>query len=389
VSRASVSLFNSPLHSLNLPKKRPPEPVWESDTAKWAIVDSSVVAGRTLKQTLQAALDDQSKTTVCLTAGKQLAFGAADTVYVRGATSRILTAGAELTGGALIMIIQDAAAGPSAVKIERFTTGGGRMSIISRTVRTVILESMSITDIAIEGAGDHFVSDIVTPVSLRNANAHLWAWQYDAEGSGNTYMLDVASGTAWIFGWKDEGDGTSVRMTGGTAEVIGFLNYAGCTPAKPDSLAQFIIANAAFSVAGATQLNYCGTYYHLLARETRGGQTRELRSETNPNRYDLPLFTAYVAPIGKKIAATGDALTVDVAQPCDRLLRVTCALPVAGRLTMEIINARGQVIGTWTSGNLARGEHRMEYALPVRPHGLYYLRFSAPGNESVRRMLAM
>lgn len=264
------------------------------------------------------------------------------------------------------------------------------MSIICRTGRTVILESMTVTDIALEGAGDLFVSDIVTPVAVRNANAHLWGWQYNAEAGGSTINLDVSSGTAWIFGWKDEGDGTSVRMTGGTAEVIGFLNYAGCTPAKPDSMAQFSIANAAFSVAGATQLNYCNTYYHLLARETHGGQTRELRSENNPNRYDLPLFTAYTAPIQKRLATAVDGeLTAILSRLSGRTLQALLIVPAPGRVIMELITARGQVAQTWTSAYLSAGVHEIGYILPVRPHGIYYLRFSQAGNAAVKHLLVM
>ena len=66
ISRAGMSLFNSPIVSLNLPVKRAPEPVWESDLTKWANMKTHKTGSRTDAQALQAAIDDTTKTVVCI-----------------------------------------------------------------------------------------------------------------------------------------------------------------------------------------------------------------------------------------------------------------------------------------------------------------------------------
>jgi len=295
-SHRPVTLFPSPEHTLNLPKKYPPEPPWEQAMSKWAnpddyrnfagAVDTALVNARAL----QAAIDDTTKTAVCLPCCKQ--FPVKGPIYLRGRIARFTSVGSTIKAAdaAAAIIVRDGAA--PVVKIDRLSSNMSPFPIIHRSSRTLILESLCMGNFRHEGTGDLFITDCVSPLTITNAAAHAWAWQFDAEGSRGS-MLTMSGGTAWIFGWKDEGMGTSVRMTGGTAEILGFSNRSSCTQAKPDTLPQFAIVNASFSAAGATQSNYCDNYYSLIVKETRGGVTRELRPAGNPHRYDLPLFAGF------------------------------------------------------------------------------------------------
>jgi hypothetical protein len=260
VSHRPVTLFPSPERTLKLPKKFPPEPVWEQTMTRWALVDNyRNFAGTTdtplvNARALQAAIDDTSKTAICLPCCKQ--YSIRGPVYIRGKISRITTVGSTLTAAdsTTQLIIADGTA--PVVKLDRLCSSFTNLPIVDSTSRTVVLQSLCVGDFRHKGAGDLFIVDCVSPLKMTNAAAHTWAWHFDAEGSTG-YMLDMTAGTARIFGWKDEGMGTSVRMTGGVAELLGFFNRSSCTQPKPVDSAQFIISNAQFSAAAATQNNYC------------------------------------------------------------------------------------------------------------------------------------
>jgi len=285
VSLPAASLFGAPRKSLDLPVKRPPEPVWESDTAKWAVITDYLKAGRTDAQALQAAIDDPAKTTVCIPLRKP-EFMIDDTVYVRGTIRHMIGTGGSIKGKGALVVIDGVA---PVVKLHKLATNLTAFPLICRTKRTVICESILLSEIRAEGTGDVFVVDVVCPLTVDNPKAHAWAWQYDAEGSEGS-MLIVKAGTVRIFGWKDEGVAISATCTGGMTEILGFLNYSAC-PDKKDT-PQFIVQNADFTLAGAHQTNFCNTWYSVLVKETRGDSTRVLLNKENVNGNNVPLFTA-------------------------------------------------------------------------------------------------
>jgi len=298
-SHGCISLFNSPLRSLNLPIKYPPEIAWEQDTSKWANI-LKYAAGRNDAQALQAAIDDPTKTTVVIPKDKDCSINTA--VYVRGAIRRIITSGGVITGTGSLVV--DNGVEP-AVILEKLNCNLTSFPFIQRSNRTVLMESVLPSEIRHEGAGDLFLSDVICPLIMNNAQAHAWAWGYDAEGGGN--MLEVSAGTAWIFGWKDEGTGTSVYQTGGTVEVLGFFNYSNGT-AK--TMPEIILTGGNFSLASGVQCRYSNKY-NILVRQTYGGTTKELLATANPTgfptTFDMPQFTAYDAAstvsLGPSIAA--------------------------------------------------------------------------------------
>jgi hypothetical protein len=286
-SHGCISLFNSPLRSLNLPIKYPPEVAWEQDTSKWANI-LKYAAGRNDAQALQAAIDDPTKTTVVIPKDKDCSINTA--VYVRGTIRRIITSGGVITGAGSLVV--DNGVEP-AVILEKLNCNLTSFPFIQRSNRIVLMESVLPSEIRHEGTGDLFLSDVICPLIMNNAQAHAWAWGYDAEGGGN--QLEVSAGTAWIFGWKDEGTGTSVYQTGGTVEVLGFFNYSNGT-AK--TMPEIILTGGNFSLASGVQCRYSNKY-NILVRQTYGGTTKELLATANPagfpTTFDIPQFTAYDA----------------------------------------------------------------------------------------------
>jgi hypothetical protein len=377
-SHRPVTLFPSPEHTLNLPKKYPPEPAWEQTMSKWAnpddyrnftgATDTALVNARAL----QAAIDDTAKTAVCLPCCKQ--FPIKGPIYLRARIARFTSVGSTLQGAdsTTAIIVQDGAA--PVVKIDKLSSNFTVLPIIHRSSRTLILESLSVGEFRHEGTGDLFITDCVSPLTVTNAAAHAWAWHFDAEGSTGS-MLSMTGGTAWIFGWKDEGMGTSVRMTGGAAELVGFANRSSCTQVKPDTLPQFIFANASFSAAGATQNNYCDNYYSLLVSETRGGVTRELRPAANPHRYDLPLFAGFDSAFTPQAAPpAGSPPGVRIKGHSLRILRGAGA-----PMRVELFNMRGQTLAAQTE--LTDGQ---SIALPAHARGVYCVRIGSGKGEMVR-----
>jgi hypothetical protein len=349
-SHGAISQFTSPTHSLNLPIKRPPEPDWEQDLTKWADV-SKYTTGRTDAAAFQAAIDDPAKTVVIFPRGRD--YNLTGDVVVRGNIKMIISAGAEFAGNGAISIA-DAAGSPPVVKLMKLMgTTTDAVTVIQKSSRTVILESISLNvngaaGVIHQGSGDLFATDMVNPLRVTNPLAHAWIWHYDAERG--TYQLTVQAGTVWIFGWKDEGSGSSGSMTGGMTEILGFVNYGG-----DSTVPQFVINNAAVSVAMGVKAIY-GAGYTTIVRETRNGVTKDLLSTANPlgypTQYDLPLYCAYDAtraekPIARD-AARSDALRIDAAAPGRGMVTVRWSAPSRAPATLSLVNARGQTVWSLT-----------------------------------------
>jgi len=293
-SAAAASLWTGrPTHTMNLPIKRPPEPLWEQDTAKIANIEAYMggLGGnrRSPRQALQVAIDDPKNTMVRIPSGKNYLMD--DTIFVRGNITRIC--GPSTFSGAGPIIITDEGTAP-VVKIEKLICAP---PIIKRTSRTVILQELEVsgssqfgdTSIFIEAPGDAFIASVCAVMNISNPKAHVWAWHYNAEGLGND--LQVNAGLVWIFGWKDEHYGIKTRIHGGATEILGFLEYADAANKGSDPIHQ--ITDADFCIAGMSHFSFGGGPYSVLVSETRAGVTRTLPVSSNPSGQSLPLFIAY------------------------------------------------------------------------------------------------
>ncbi|HUT61137.1 MAG TPA: glycosyl hydrolase family 28-related protein, partial [Phycisphaerae bacterium] len=139
-----ASLFGPPKGSLNLPVKEPPEPAWEQDMTRWASVEWYKREGLTDAEAMQAAIDDDRNTTICVPAGVKIT--GPETVYVRGNISRIMGTGGSLTGEGSLAVVDG---GPPVVKIERM----GLPKFYQRSDRTVVIEAVLSESLHHEGSG--------------------------------------------------------------------------------------------------------------------------------------------------------------------------------------------------------------------------------------------
>jgi hypothetical protein len=383
-SHGALSLFNSPPRSLNLPIKRPPMPEWEQDTGKWANI-LKYTTGRTDAAALQAAIDDPAKTAVILPKGRD--FTLSGNVYVRGNIKMIIAVGAGLAGSGSL-VVTDAAGSPPVVQLMKLTslTGVASPNIVQQSGRTVVLESILLNQINYgivhQGAGDLFGADILCPLQMTNAQAHAWMWHYNAELVNN--QLNVSAGKAWIFGWKDEGQGTSVQQTGGAVELIGFYNYA---YGDHTNTPEFLLAGGAFSVACATQCRY-SSYYTILVDQTYNGTKKQFLSTANttgfPTVYDMPLFTAYDQAMATERRVSGPAMPrVTIAEQTDRRM-MSVAWDVAGVTHISLVNSSGRAV---LEQACAPGTRRVGIDASEFPAGSYRIVLSAGAQRIARNLM--
>jgi hypothetical protein len=386
-SHGCISQFSSPSHSLNLPIKRPPEPVWEQDLTKWADV-SKYLTGRTDAAAFQAAIDDPGKTVVVFPNGRD--YNIAGDVVVRGTVSMILSVGAQLTGNGTISIA-DAAGSPPVVKMMKLMcASGATVRIIDKSSRTVVLESIAMggsgMGVVHQGSGDLFCTDMVNPMQVTNAQAHVWAWHYNAEGG--TYQLDVQAGKVWIFGWKDEGSGSSASLTGGMTEILGFINYGGDATAP-----QFVISNASAFIATGVKCIYGGGYITLV-RETRNGVTKNLLASANPGgfptQFDLPAYSAYDATGAQAspVSAAHDAaaLSMIAAAQTPFGILVQWKAPVMAPATLALVNSLGCPVKAL---RCQPGTQSVMIGTGDMPGGLYRLLLQSTSKQTARALAIM
>ena len=343
-SHGVVTLFDGPQKSLNLPIKRAPEPEWEQDMNKWADV-TKYTTGRTDQAALQAAIDDPTKTAVILPQGRD--FNLAGDVYVRGNIRMLVCAGAGFIGAGSL-VVTDAAGAPPVVKLWKVTSGTN--SIVQQSSRTVVIEaSANMKQFLHSGSGDLFITDATTGVRMTNPAGHLWAWHFNAESGGGPGpgQLDMTAGTAWIFGWKDEGAGISAKLAGGTAEVLGYFNYG------VDTVPEIVVSGTASAFfASGVQCRWGGKY-NLIIREIRNGVTKVLDTANNssgfPTHYDFPAYAAYAAAAGtaqkpSDEMGNGHAIALDARQFGRSMVRVRWTAPAASGATILLVNSRGQTV---------------------------------------------
>jgi hypothetical protein len=108
----------------------------------------------------------------------------------------------------------------------------------------------------------------------------VWARQLNTEQKDLKVLND--GGDLWILGIKNEEDGTLVRtLNGGRTEILGGT----AMPLDVDDLdsAGFESVDASMSIAVAGHIGWARSFYTVLVRETRAGETRELLSAAIPD----------------------------------------------------------------------------------------------------------
>ena len=401
-----ISLFSMQNKSMHLPTKYPPEVAWETDFTKWAFITDYKTGGRTDEQALQAAIDDQTKTTVCL-AGKT-SYSLKQPVYVRGNIRRILGTGGTLDVTSSGQLIIDDGSAP-VVLLERLGNtdiNTSNAKIIKKTSRTVVFESViDGFEFQITGGGEAYITDISgCSFVIDNPSAKVYMWQWEANNYGDNGMV-VNNGMLRSVGYYMEGEGNSFICNGGFTEILGSWYYSMCG-AKDNIYLVSIGNNANVSAAGLFQQNFCsstGPYYKLIS-ETRGATTKILYASAgtapagsviNPGGSNIALFTAYDS------AQVKGFLTTDVQDRRPAVARndarvsmartaagieASYAVPRPGPVMLLTYDISGRIIGVISDYAYRAGVHRLLLRNSDFPPGMAGIELRAQG-INVRRLL--
>jgi hypothetical protein len=364
-SHGSTSLFPSEPRTINLPRKSAPEPEWEQDMSKWAII-SSYTTGRTHAQAFQAAIDDLTKTVVALDMDLNLS----GTVYVRNNIKFIIGTKSCLFKQGTDASIEIVDGISPVVKFQNINYSRPDrqevgIPIVQRSSRALIVES-SATDVHADSSGDVFVTDLVAKLNINNPLQHVWAWHFNGELYSIGMELTMTAGVARIFGWKSEHENTKVATTGGTLEILGFLMYS---PSGSHPQPLFQITNTNFCCALLSQI---GNPYNLIVRETRAGVTKDLTGTTSGTGTSVPLFLAYNISDAAKNPRQGSLPAPQ--GNLHRMVRLTRSplslesMPASAGL-IDLMDTRGRVMSIGRPDEKGRC-----IVLPVNlPLGVYYM----------------
>ena len=297
LSKPASSLFGAPGKPLNLPVKETPEVPW-GDPKTWVAPQrfgASTDDGRDDTAAIQKAID-AGAATVYLPRG---AYHIGGTITVRGSVRRVIGCKAQFetlpalreAGGPVFRFADGA---PPVVVVEGINTdfsGGKHFFIENNARRTLVLRRLGINFQAADayrgaGPGTVFLEDVVGRW-FTFKNQSVWARQFNPEGDGTHVSND--GGTLWVLGLKTEGGGTLVETkNGGRSEILGSFSYT----VGPGKLApMFVIDNARASFTFG-EVNYTGDPFATVVRETRGGQTREMKNTDPAWAGHFTLFTA-------------------------------------------------------------------------------------------------
>lgn len=100
----------------------------------------------------------------------------------------------------------------------------------------------------------------------------------------------------WILGIKTESSGTLIEtVNGGATELIGGISY---TSGGSGNVPMFTVTDSRFS-ATIGEVCWDDRYYRVIVRETRGGETRDFKSDDPRWGRSLALFASHGAPLRK------------------------------------------------------------------------------------------
>ena len=399
-----VSLFSTQTTSIHLPSKYPPEIGWEADFTKWAFPADYKTAGRTDVQALQAAIDDPTKTTLCLPHGT--GFQIDQPLYIRGTISRIVgTGGTFHKSTSSGKIIFDNGTAP-VVLIQRISidnadgTSNPALPIVKQSERTLVVETSNMCDFQVAGPGETYITDITSGRNfVDNPQARVWMWQWEGAPADDSTLI-VRNGMVRSVGCYHEGAGSKIFCLGGLTEMLGYWEYSGCTD-KSSKYLVTIANNANVSLAGIWQLNFCNPWagYTRLVSETRNGATKVLGNASGvgdvvcPTGGNISLFTAYDSAQVQQALQSGARTAAAAAKRSDRIsvvkkpggVEVLYRSTLPGPVTLAAYSLAGRVIAAAGEGQTSAGLHRM--TIP-RTAGIVVVRTRLPGGTEQSFSLA-
>lgn len=260
-------------------------PVAETPVVPWDTLDQWVSVAQFAPATvdgksdwgpaLQAAIDS-GKGTVYFPLGKGDGYPILTPVTLRGAVRRLIGLEQVIASkcGPTITIADGAA---PCVVIEHGDTMYTKLNIRHTAKRSVVLACMSFETVEkLPGSGDLFLFDTYVQ-NLRLDGGNCWSrglnCEYSQQNSPNGIHVDNRGAAFWMFGFKNEGDGTKVATSsGGRSELYAFVLSNKATPAMEKPVLFTIVdAQATLCLSeGVLRKQPSGN----LIDETRGGERR-------------------------------------------------------------------------------------------------------------------
>lgn len=222
--------------TLDLPVKETPVIPYDPPE-QWASV-ADFAPGMTDGKTdwgpaLQAAIDS-GKRTVYFPLGKGAGYPIHSEVVLRGAVRRLIGLEQPIARGCKpVITIADGEA--PCVVIEHCETIYTKLVIRHQSKRSVVLACMSFDLIEkLPGSGDLFLADTYVQ-TMHLADGNCWSrglnCEYSAEHSPGGVHVVNAGAAFWMFGFKNEGDGTKVETrAGGRSELYAHVLSNRATP---------------------------------------------------------------------------------------------------------------------------------------------------------------
>lgn len=271
-STPATTAFPSPSNSLRLAVKETPAPVWEAPS-KWAVVDAfgaDPTATKDSAEAIQRAMDSGAATIFFPGSYKCSA-----TLVVRGKARTIIGLGGALNYGKRDLVNFRVEDGHTPlVEIKHFGHLGGGIEIATR--RTVVLRSLETFTLAGTAAaedGEAFLEDVVGG-NFRFRRQKVWARQLNIENEGTHLTND--GGDMWVLGYKTERGGTLAHtLGGGRTEILGGFSYT----TTAGRLAPMFVNDNSFVWTFFTERCFNGDPFTTLIRETRSGETREIKPD--------------------------------------------------------------------------------------------------------------
>ena len=247
VSHEVLSLFDSPLKSLNLAIKETPELEWDYATNPTAWVNVlnygppvqeniTRCDGKTFNYTnwapaFQRAIDDGA-VNIYVPAGAGTLKMHGD-IYVRGNVKRIYGNRKQVKGNGcgeselhVTWHVEDGSS--PIVKIEKFDSPYANFHIEHNSSRTLVVQNMMSHQIDVKpGAGELFLEDVSIAHLNMSPGNKVWARQLNMEAYKQPRMALNDGGDLWILGLKTENDAKPILETrNGSSEILGGFIYA-------------------------------------------------------------------------------------------------------------------------------------------------------------------
>jgi len=374
-----LALFeDTPARSLNLPVRETPQPPLIEDFSQWANVrDFGATAGtdQDATEAIQMAIDSGARVVYFpnTSDSQDHNYRVDGTLRIRGNVERLTGFEGVISGTGEIRV-EDGKADTVFIDniMRRIGPRGGRIHWTFDTERDVVLSHVGMEGAAVHrGGGALFIEDSPGgPWTFQGGP--VWARQFNvemrptAEGSdmqqvmrdyrnlpmhefaaryGNVPTNAIVDGAnVWILGMKTEWGGTALHIkNGGAAEALGLMAYSiGAEKTQPLVL---IEEGSRFSgsIKEPTFVNL--NHFQTKVRETRKGETFDLRENALDVDHAIALFTGYPATANAPAAAQGE-LNMQPEKPLVRPARVTFG---EGDGALSIVNpdAESGTTGGW------------------------------------------